>query len=166
MAASSAHGSAQNASRRPGRSTSTLVEAKLMLLMLIAGAAEAFGTLYQRAYMAVGEITAELGLSPAGHPAQATTRAHNMIGTAITFGLALMIALVMMIVTGMFIANAPTSGAFQGAINTAKDIGSAGYVIIAVVLLVIPVVGLIGYFVNSGLGGFISGGAMGGNRRR
>lgn len=87
-----------------------------------------------------------------------TTRAHNMIGASITFGLALMIAVVMMIVTGLFLVNAPTSGAFSGSLSTAETIGGAGFVILIVVLLFIPVVGLIGYMFNSGLGSFVRGG--------
>jgi len=155
MAASSAHGSATKSGPRS--------KTMQMAIALYAWAAMAFGTFYDVAYSAVGDYLAEFGAAPAGHPQAAATRAHNMVGTAITFGLALMISIVMMIITGLFIANAPTSGAFSGAINTAKDIGSAGYIIIAVVLLVIPVVGLISYFVNSGLGGFIGGAGM---RRR
>lgn len=84
--------------------------------------------------------------------------APNMIGTAITFGLALMVAVVMIIVTGLFIANAPTSGAFQGTLDLAEDIGGAGFAILIVTLLAIPVVGLVAYFYRSGLGGFVGGG--------
>lgn len=152
MAASSAHGSATKSGPR--------TQLMQLLVTLYAWATSTFGTYFEIAYHAVGDWLASRGLAPVGHPVAGATRAHNMVGTAITFGLALMIAIVMMIITGLFIANAPTSGAFSEAINTAKDIGSAGYIIIAVVLLVIPVVGLIGYFVNSGLGGFIGTGGM------
>jgi len=101
--------------------------------------------------------------APTGRTAteQAYSVAHNMIGTAVQFGLALMIAIVMMITTGLFVANVPTSGAFEDAISTTTDIGGAGFIIIGVTLLVVPVVGLIAYFYRSGLGNMVQGGGMG-----
>ena len=80
---------------------------------------------------------------------------YNMIGTAIQFGLALMITVLMMLVVGLFIVNVPTSGAYEGEIQTAETIGGAGFVILVVTLLVVPVGGLVMYFARSGLGGFL-----------
>ena len=90
-----------------------------------------------------------------------TVRARNMVSTAITFGLALMVTIMMMLVTGLFVVNVPTSGAFSGAIDTSINIGSAGFIIMAVSLLVVPVAGLVAYFARSGLGSFLGGGGRG-----
>jgi hypothetical protein len=79
-----------------------------------------------------------------------------MVGTAITFGLGLMITVMMILVTGLFIANVPSSGAFSNTIDQAVPIGSAGFIIMVVSLLVVPVAGLVAYFMNSGLGGMTS----------
>lgn len=86
---------------------------------------------------------------------------HNMIGGAITFGMALMIIVLMALVTGYFATEVPSEGAFNESIDTAVDIGGTGFIIFAVTLLAVPVVALIGYFMRSGLGGFMGGGGMG-----
>jgi hypothetical protein len=86
---------------------------------------------------------------------------HNVVGGAISFGLGLMIIVLMALVTGYFVAEVPANGEFSEAINTTTDIGGTGFIIFGVVLLAVPVVALIGYFMRSGLGGFINGGGMG-----
>ncbi len=78
-------------------------------------------------------------------------RMHNMVSTAIQFGIGLMITILMILVVGLFVVNVPTSGAFSGTLETAQDIGGAGFVIMVVSLLVVPVVGLVAYFAGSGL---------------
>jgi ABC-type phosphate transport system permease subunit len=83
---------------------------------------------------------------------------HNIVGGAISFGLGLMIIVLMALVTGYFVAEVPANGEFSEAINTTTDIGGTGFIIFGVVLLAVPVVALIGYFMRSGLGGFINGG--------
>jgi len=86
---------------------------------------------------------------------------HNIVGGAISFGLGLMIIVLMALVTGYFVAEVPANGEFSEAINTTTDIGGTGFIIFGVVLLAVPVVALIGYFMRSGLGAFINGGSMG-----
>lgn len=90
----------------------------------------------------------------------ARQRAHNMIGTALTFGIGVMVLILVMIVVGLFVNYVPTSGAYQSQIQTTIDVGEAGFIITAVVLLFVPVGGLVAYLYRSGLGGFLqSGGA-------
>lgn len=152
-----------NTARRPEFGVASAFVAWLAAIdTRLAALAARFIDRYFAALDRVGDGLAEVGLTPAGHAhAGDVSVAHNMIGTAIQFGLALMIAIVMMIVTGLFVAKTPTSGAFSGAINTTVDVGGAGFVIVGVTLLAVPVVGLVAYFYNSGLGGLISGGGRG-----
>jgi hypothetical protein len=91
------------------------------------------------------------------------TVAHNIIGATITLGLSVIMLILMAIVAGYFVAEAPSDGAFSDAINQVESIGGTSFVLLAVALLAVPVVAVVGYFINSGLGGFISAG--GGMRR-
>jgi hypothetical protein len=75
----------------------------------------------------------------------ARQRAHNMIGTALTFGIGVMVLILVMIVVGLFVNYVPTSGAYQSQIQTTIDVGGAGFIITAVVLLFVPVGGLVAY---------------------
>lgn len=80
----------------------------------------------------------------------------NLIGTAITLGLSLMVIVLMALVVGKFVAVVPSDGAFNESIQQAKTVGNTGFTILTVTLLATPVVGLIAYFYQSGLGGYIS----------
>lgn len=84
--------------------------------------------------------------------------AHNIIGAAITLGLSVIMLILMAIVAGYFVQEAPSDGAFSNAITQVEDIGGTGFVLLAVTLLAVPVVAVVGYFMRSGLGGFITGG--------
>lgn len=86
--------------------------------------------------------------------------AHNLVGAAITLGLSVIMIILMAIVAGYFVAEAPTNGSFSTAINQVESVGGTAFILLAVALLAVPVVAIVGYFVNSGLGGFISSGAM------
>jgi|GEM_PF-6728330 len=88
------------------------------------------------------------------------TVAHNIIGATITLGLSVIMLILMAIVAGYFVAEAPSDGAFSEAINRVESIGGTSFILLAVALLAVPVVAVVGYFINSGLGGFISGGGM------
>jgi len=162
MAASHADGRitvANQTSTNTGGITGDALMQYFLSFTLVAWASGLFGYLFEVAYHRVATVLARLHLAPAGY-GHGTVRAHNMVGTVITFGIAIMIAIVMMVVVGMFVANAPTSGAYQSQINTTIDVGGAGFVIVAVTLLVIPVVGLIAYFYQTGLGGMVGGGGL------
>lgn len=82
--------------------------------------------------------------------------AHNIVGAAITLGLSVIMLILMAIVAGYFVQEAPSDGAFSDAINQVEDVGGTGFVLLAVALLAVPVVAIVGYFINSGLGGFIN----------
>jgi hypothetical protein len=86
--------------------------------------------------------------------------AHNLVGASITLGLSVIMIILMAIVAGYFVAEAPSNGSFTDAINQVEDVGGTAFILLAVALLAVPVVAIVGYFVNSGLGGFISGGTM------
>jgi hypothetical protein len=88
------------------------------------------------------------------------TVAHNIIGATITLGLSVIMLILMAIVAGYFVAEAPSDGAFSNAIDQVESIGGTSFVLLAVALLAVPVVAVVGYFINSGLGGFINGGGM------
>ena len=103
------------------------------------------------------EMAKRAGETVVGQSATAQ-RADNLIGGAITLGLGLMIIVMMMLVVGYFVAEVPSDGAFSEAINSTKDVGGTAFIIFGVTLLAIPVVSVVAYFYQSGLGGFISGG--------
>lgn len=120
-------------------------------------------TLYAQLELHIGRLAGKLpdlestrvDLVPQVEEAETTTtRAYNMVSVAIEFGVGLMVTVLMILVVGLFIANVPASGAFSGVITTATNIGGAGFVIVVVTLLVVPVVGLISYFAGSGLMAF------------
>jgi heme/copper-type cytochrome/quinol oxidase subunit 2 len=87
--------------------------------------------------------------------------AHNLIGATITVGISLIMMILMMIVAGYFVAEAPSNGTYQDSIDTTQDIGGTAFILLGVSLLAVPVVAIVGYFMRSGLGGFIVGGGMG-----
>jgi hypothetical protein len=87
-------------------------------------------------------------------------RANNLVGASITLGLSVIMIILMAIVAGYFVSEAPSNGSFTDAINQVEDVGGTAFILLAVALLAVPVVAIVGYFVNSGLGGFISGGTM------
>ncbi|WP_435067703.1 hypothetical protein [Haloplanus sp. C73] len=91
------------------------------------------------------------------------TVAHNIIGATITLGISVIMLILMAIVAGYFVAEAPSDGAFSPAIEQVESIGGTAFILLAVALLAVPVVAVVGYFINSGLGGFIQAG--GGMRR-
>lgn len=88
------------------------------------------------------------------------TRVHNIVGAAVTLGLSVIMLILMAIVAGYFVAEAPSNGAFSEAINQVESIGGTAFILLAVALLAVPVVAVVGYFMRSGLGGFITGGGM------
>ncbi len=88
------------------------------------------------------------------------TVAHNIIGATITLGLSVIMLILMAIVAGYFVAEAPSNGAFSESITQVEGIGGTAFTLLAVALLAVPVVAVVGYFINSGLGGFISNGGM------
>lgn len=89
------------------------------------------------------------------------TRTHNIVGAAVTLGLSVIMLILMAIVAGYFVAEAPSNGAFSEAIAQVESIGGTAFILLAVALLAVPVVAVVGYFMRSGLGGFITGGGMG-----
>jgi hypothetical protein len=86
------------------------------------------------------------------------TVAHNIVGAAITLGLAVIMLILMAIVAGYFVQEAPSNGAFTNAINQVESVGGTAFVLLAVALLAVPVVAIVAYFSRSGLGGFLRGG--------
>lgn len=89
------------------------------------------------------------------------TVAHNIVGASITLGLAVIMLILMAIVAGYFVQEAPSNGAFSNAITEVENIGGTAFILLAVALLAVPVVAIVGFFMRSGLGGFISTGGMG-----
>jgi len=89
-----------------------------------------------------------------------TTVAHNIVGAAVTLGLSVIMLILMAIVAGYFVQEAPSNGAFSSAIDQVESVGGTAFILLAVALLAVPVVAIVGYFMRSGLGGFISGGGM------
>jgi len=89
------------------------------------------------------------------------SRSHNIVGAAITLGLAVIMLILMAIVAGYFVQEAPSNGAFTNAINQVESVGGTAFVLLAVALLAVPVVAIVAYFSRSGLGGFIGGGGGG-----
>jgi len=79
---------------------------------------------------------------------------------AVTLGLSVIMLILMAIVAGYFVAEAPSDGAFSEAIDQVESIGGTAFILLAVALLAVPVVAVVGYFMRSGLGGFITGGGM------
>jgi len=90
------------------------------------------------------------------------TQAHNIVGAAVTLGLSVIMLILMAIVAGYFVQEAPSNGAFSAAIDQVESVGGTAFILLAVALLAVPVVAIVGYFMRSGLGAFIS---MGGGRR-
>lgn len=90
------------------------------------------------------------------------TEAHNIVGAAVTLGLSVIMLILMAIVAGYFVQEAPSNGAFSAAIDQVESVGGTAFILLAVALLAVPVVAIVGYFMRSGLGAFIS---MGGGRR-
>jgi len=86
--------------------------------------------------------------------------ANNLVGASITLGLSVIMIILMAIVAGYFVSEAPSNGSFSNAISQVESVGGTAFILLAVALLAVPVVAIVGYFVNSGLGGFISGGGM------
>jgi len=91
---------------------------------------------------------------------QSQSRSHNIVGAAVTLGLSVIMLILMAIVAGYFVTQAPSNGAFSGAIDQVEDVGGTAFILLAVALLAVPVVAIVGYFMNSGLGGFIGSGRM------
>jgi len=89
------------------------------------------------------------------------TQAHNIVGAAVTLGLSVIMLILMAIVAGYFVQEAPSNGAFSAAIDQVESVGGTAFILLAVALLAVPVVAIVGYFMRSGLGAFIS---MGGRR--
>jgi len=89
------------------------------------------------------------------------SRSHNLIGASITLGLSIIMIILMAIVAGYFVQEAPSDGAFNEAITNVEDVGGTAFILLAVALLAVPVVAVVGYFIRSGLGGFITGPGMG-----
>lgn len=96
-------------------------------------------------------------LNPLDDPVEGCTggRASNIIGGSITLGLATIILIMMMLVAGYFVAEAPTGGAYESEINTTSDVTGTAFIIFGVSLLAIPTVAVVAYFYRNGLGGFI-----------
>jgi len=88
------------------------------------------------------------------------SRAHNIVGAAVTLGLSVIMLILMAIVAGYFVSEAPSDGAFSDAIDQVESVGGTAFVLLAVALLAVPVVAIVGYFMSSGLGAFISTGGM------
>jgi hypothetical protein len=88
--------------------------------------------------------------------------AHNIVGASVTLGLSVIMLILMAIVAGYFVSEAPSNGAFSDAINQVESVGGTAFILLAVALLAVPVVAIVGYFMRSGLGAFIQ---MGGRRR-
>ena len=88
------------------------------------------------------------------------SRSHNIVGAAVTLGLSVIMLILMAIVAGYFVAEAPSNGAFSDAIAQVESVGGTAFILLSVALLAVPVVAIVGYFMRSGLGGFISGGGM------
>lgn len=85
---------------------------------------------------------------------------HNIVGAAVTLGLSVIMLILMAIVAGYFVAEAPSDGAFSGALDQIESVGGTAFILLAVALLGVPVVAIVGYFMRSGLGGFITTGRM------
>lgn len=83
-------------------------------------------------------------------------RASNIIGGAITLGIAVIVLIMMMLVAGYFVAEAPTGGAYGEEINTTADVTGTAFIIFGVSTLAIPTVAVVAYFYRNGLGGFVS----------
>lgn len=91
---------------------------------------------------------------------RSVSRSHNIVGAAVTLGLSVIMLILMAIVAGYFVSEAPSNGAFSDAINQVESVGGTAFILLAVALLAVPVVAIVGYFMRSGLGGFITGGGM------
>jgi hypothetical protein len=85
-------------------------------------------------------------------------RASNIIAGAITLGISVIILIMMMLIAGYFVAEAPADGAYQEEINTTQDVSGTAFIIFGVSLLAIPTVAVVAYFYANGLGGFVGGG--------
>lgn len=92
------------------------------------------------------------------HIDRSKSKSHNIVGAAITLGLAVIMLILMAIVAGYFVQEAPSNGAFTNAINQVESVGGTAFVLLAVALLAVPVVAIVAYFSRSGLGGFLRGG--------
>lgn len=143
--------------RAPRRFTGGLQAMLLVLLALKHRIATTSTRLLKAARTRLYQARMDYGYEIQPEPAGRVTRAHNMVGVAIEFGVGLMVTVLMILVVGLFIANVPTSGAFSGVLDTAQNIGGAGFVIVVVTLLVVPVIGLISYFAGSGIMSFARG---------
>lgn len=82
----------------------------------------------------------------------------NIIGGAITLGVGVIILIMMMLIAGYFVAEAPSNGAYQEQINTTQEVSGTAFIIFGVSLLAVPTVAVVAYFYQNGLGGFIQGG--------
>lgn len=107
-----------------------------------------------------GSLRKAKKLNPLDDPVegrQTGHRAANIIGGAITLGVAVIILIMMMLIAGYFVAEAPAGGAYQEQINTTQTVSGTAFVIFGVSLLAVPTVAVVAYFYNNGLGGFIGG---------
>ncbi|WP_367175089.1 hypothetical protein [Haloarcula rubripromontorii] len=112
-----------------------------------------------------GELVVEMSVAQAqsisnAHIDRSVSRSHNIVGAAVTLGLSVIMLILMAIVAGYFVSEAPSNGAFSDAINQVEQVGGTAFILLAVALLAVPVVAIVGYFMRSGLGGFITGGGM------
>jgi hypothetical protein len=112
-----------------------------------------------------GELVVEMSVAQAqsvsnAHIDRSKSRSHNIVGAAVTLGLSVIMLILMAIVAGYFVAEAPSNGAFSDAIAQVESVGGTAFILLSVALLAVPVVAIVGYFMRSGLGGFITGGGM------
>jgi ABC-type microcin C transport system permease subunit YejE len=92
---------------------------------------------------------AQLGSAAAGGDA----KARNIVRQVMTLGLAVMITIVMLIVTGEFVAQTDSTGAFNGTIDTVVENVRTAFGIIAVLFLLVPIGAVVYYVRGFGMGG-------------
>lgn len=112
---------------------------------------------------AMGATVAESARARVANRLPSKERSRNIVGASVTLGLSVIMLILMAIVAGYFVMEAPTDGAFSDAINQVESVGGTAFILLAVALLAVPVVAIVSYFMRSGLGAFIQ---MGGGRRR
>jgi len=145
----------QVASTTDGRSP--VVSRLLAMFAFVAGLAHDLADFGE---MLVGMSVARAQSVSNAHIDRSKSRSHNIVGAAVTLGLSVIMLILMAIVAGYFVAEAPSNGAFSDAIAQVESVGGTAFILLSVALLAVPVVAIVGYFMRSGLGGFITGGGM------
>lgn len=82
-------------------------------------------------------------------------RARNIVQSVMTLGLAVMVTILMLLVTGAFVAQVSPDGAFNQTINDVTDNARTAFGILATLFLFVPIGAVVYYVRGMGMGGMM-----------